>query len=93
MNGHNHSGKSHLIGMLLIGAVLLGGLLIAGRSIGEALPLAAALACPVMMIGMMFMMMRGSKGKNSGTHTSGHDQGAEIAVTPTPLVSAKTTHE
>ncbi|WP_103460374.1 hypothetical protein [Cryobacterium zongtaii] len=66
MNGHNHGGKSHLIGMIVIGVVILGGLLAAGRSIGEALPLAAVLACPVVMLGMMFMMMR-SKNKDADT--------------------------
>ncbi|POH64575.1 MULTISPECIES: hypothetical protein [Cryobacterium] len=66
MNGHNHGGKSHLIGMIVIGVVILGGLLVAGRSIGEALPLAAVLACPVVMLGMMFMMMR-SKNKDADT--------------------------
>lgn len=56
MQGHNHGGKNHLFGMLGIGALVLVGLLAAGRSVGEALPLAALLACPLMMIGMMFMM-------------------------------------
>ena len=60
MQGHNHGGKNHLVGMAGIGVLVLLGLLIAGRSVGEALPLAALLACPLMMIGMMFMMMRGS---------------------------------
>ena len=58
MQGHNHGGKNHLFGMLGIGALVLVGLLMAGRSIGEALPLAALLACPLMMIGMLYMMMR-----------------------------------
>lgn len=63
MQGHDHGGKSHLFGMLAIGALVLVGLLAAGRSVGEALPLAALLACPLMMIGMMYMM-RGSGGNN-----------------------------
>ncbi|MBX0301439.1 hypothetical protein K2F54_15810 [Cryobacterium sp. 1639] len=74
MNGHNHGGKSHLIGMIVIGVVILGGLLVAGRSIGEALPIAAVLACPVMMIGMMFMMMR-SKTKNTDATEESHVHG------------------
>jgi len=74
MNGHNHGGKSHLIGMIVIGVVILGGLLVAGRSIGEALPIAAVLACPVMMIGMMFMMMR-SKNKDTDTTQESHVHG------------------
>ncbi|WEO76006.1 hypothetical protein BJQ94_11535 [Cryobacterium sp. SO2] len=72
MNGHNHGGKSHLIGMIVIGVVILGGLLAAGRSIGEALPIAAVLACPVMMIGMMFMMMR-SKNRSTDTTQDSYD--------------------
>ncbi|PXA67992.1 hypothetical protein CTB96_15130 [Cryobacterium arcticum] len=74
MNGHNHGGKSHLIGMIVIGVVILGGLLVAGRSIGEALPIAAVLACPVMMIGMMFLMMRG-KTKNPDAPQESHMHG------------------
>ena len=61
MQGHNHGGKNHLLGMLGIFAIVLVVLLAAGRSFGEALPLAALLACPLMMIGMMFMM-RGDNG-------------------------------
>ncbi|OYN92562.1 hypothetical protein CGZ91_03530 [Parenemella sanctibonifatiensis] len=49
----NH--RSHLLGMLGIAALVVLALLAAGRSLGEALPLAALLACPLMMIGMMFM--------------------------------------
>lgn len=72
MNGHNYGGKSHLIGMIVIGVVILGGLLVAGKSIGEALPFAALLACPVMMIGMVFMMIRSGKGKNTDTAPTAH---------------------
>ncbi|RGE18887.1 DUF2933 domain-containing protein [Leucobacter sp. wl10] len=42
-------------GILGIAALVVLALLAAGRSLGEALPLAALLACPLMMIGMMFM--------------------------------------
>ncbi|MCR6492082.1 DUF2933 domain-containing protein [Cellulomonas sp. P24] len=73
MQGHNHGGKNHLLAMLGIFAVILVVLLAAGRSFGEALPLAAVLACPVMMIGMMFMM-RGDNGHQHGDDsTTGHD--------------------
>ena len=75
MQGHNHGGKNHLLGMLGIFAVILVVLLAAGRSFGEALPLAAVLACPLMMIGMMFMM-RGDNGHQHGddrTTDHGHD--------------------
>lgn len=63
----NH--RSHLVGMLGIAALTVLVLLAAGRSLGEALPLAALLACPLMMIGMMFM--------GHGAH--GHQQqGADV---------------
>jgi hypothetical protein len=76
--GHNHSGKSHLLGMLAAGLVALVVLLAAGRSFGEALPLAALLACPLMMIGMLFMMGRGS---SHGAHGSGSQGGSCHAET------------
>ena len=69
--GHNHGGKSHLLGMLGIGATVLIVLLFAGRSFREALPLAAVLACPLMMIGMMFMMRGG--GHQHGNDSADHD--------------------
>ena len=65
MQGHNHGGKSHLFGMLGIGALVLVVLLGTGRSFQQALPLALALACPLMMVGMMFMM-RGGNGQQHG---------------------------
>ena len=50
----NHSGSGHLKGMVL----LMGGLFIAlrifGVSAGDAFVYAAVLACPVMMVMMMF---------------------------------------
>ena len=42
----NH--RSHLLAMLGIAALAVLALLAAGRSLGEALPLAALLACPLM---------------------------------------------
>jgi hypothetical protein len=54
MQGHNHGGKNHLLGMLGIGALVLVVLLGTGRSFQQALPYAAFLACPLMMAGMMF---------------------------------------
>lgn len=76
--GHNHSGKSHLLGMLAAALVALAVLLAAGRSFGEALPLAALLACPLMMIGMLFMMGRGT---SHGAHGSGSHEGSCHAET------------
>ena len=78
MPGHNHGGKSHLYGMLGIGVLVLVVLLFAGKSFGEALPLAALLACPVMMIGMMFMMRGGNNSHQHETKapTDHHDHDA-----------------
>jgi len=59
MQGHSHGARGHLLGMVGIGAVVLLGLMATGRSFSQALPLAAVLACPLMMIGMMFMMSNG----------------------------------
>jgi len=67
MQGHNHGGKNHLLWMLGIGGVVLVVLLGAGRSFQQALPYAFLLACPLMMAGMMFVMMRGN----------GHQQGTD----------------
>ncbi|WP_372594674.1 hypothetical protein [Actinotalea sp.] len=52
--------KKHLLSMLGIGGLIFVGLLVSGRSASEALYLAAVLACPVMMVGMM-LMMRGQQ--------------------------------
>jgi hypothetical protein len=66
MRGHNHGGKNHLLGMLGIGTLVLVPLLATGTSFRTALPFAALLACPLMMGGMMFMMMRGGNGHQQG---------------------------
>ena len=71
MQGHNHGGKNHLLGMLGIAAVVLVVLLGTGRSLQQALPVAAFLACPLMMVGMMFMM-RGNNGQQQGNDTNEH---------------------
>lgn len=71
--GRNHSGKWHMLGMLAAGLVALVVLLAVGRSFGEALPLAVLLACPLMMIGMLFTMGRGS---SHGAHGSGGHGGS-----------------
>jgi len=79
MQGHNHGGKNHLLGMLGIGAVVLVVLLGTGRSLQQALPLALFLACPLMMVGMMFMM-RGNNGQQQGNDATGqrdHDMAKE----------------
>jgi hypothetical protein len=85
MQGHNHGGKNHLLGMLGIGALVLVVLLATGSSLQTALPYALLLACPLMMGGMMFMMMRGGNGqqqrndapnehdRNDATNQGSHD--------------------
>src|ERR1035437_1564620 len=76
MQGHNHGGKNHLLGMLGIGALVLVVLLATGSSFRTALPFAFLLACPLMMGGMMFMMMRGGNGNQQGNdapNKRGHD--------------------
>ena len=50
----NHNG--HLKQMLLGGGVLLVGMLLFGVPLATALPYAALLACPLMMVWMMFAM-------------------------------------
>jgi hypothetical protein len=62
--------RGHVLGMVAVGAAVLLVLLAAGRSVGEAIPLAAALACPLMLIGMVFVMGRGSRG-DSVHHVAG----------------------
>ena len=84
--GHNHDGKSHLLGMLGIAAVVVVVLLAAGRSFSEALPLAAVLACPLMMVGMMFMMRKGHD-------KSDHDTTEPPALTPTSSAPSSSAHQ
>lgn len=67
----NHSGMGHLKGM----AVIVGGvfvlLLLLGKAPGEALSLAAIVACPLMMVGMM---LGGGHGGDAGHEGhSGHE--------------------
>lgn len=67
--------RSHLTGMLLAGAAVLAVALLAGFPLGAALPYAALLACPLMMIAMMVMMTRGS-GHGGGQGSPGHGNGS-----------------
>ncbi len=73
MQGHNHGGKNHLLGMLGIGALVLVVLLGTGRSLQQALPLALFAACPLMMVGMMFMMRGGGGNQQGNDTTNPHD--------------------
>ena len=49
-------------------AVLFGVFLVAGVPLARALPFALFLACPLMMVAMMFMMGRGQDGHGGGEH-------------------------
>lgn len=86
----NH--RSHLLGMLGIAALVVLALLAAGRSLGEALPLAALLACPLMMIGMMFMMGRtqshGPDQHQQGAHAGQDQHGQHTGPTSVDVRSA-----
>jgi hypothetical protein len=79
MQGHNHGGKSHLLGMLGIGVLVLVVLLGTGKSFQQALPLALFLACPLMMVGMMFMMRGGNDHQhgNDTTRQPDHNDAAD----------------
>jgi Na+(H+)/acetate symporter ActP len=79
MQGHNHGGKNHLLWMLGIGGVVLVVLLGTGRSFQQALPYALFLACPLMMVGMMFMM-RGGNGQQQGHDTTDHRDRSDAVV-------------
>ena len=81
---HSHGGKSHLLGMFGIGALVLVVLLLAGRSFREALPLAALLACPLMMIGMIFMM-RGGTAHQPDNDSANHRDHNAPAEWPGPV--------
>ncbi|GAA4626817.1 DUF2933 domain-containing protein [Cellulomonas oligotrophica] len=64
----NHSGFGHVKWMVLTAVVLFGVLLLMGRSAGDALSYAVLLACPLMMVAMMFGMRsgHGSQGADTG---------------------------
>jgi len=73
MQGHNHGGKSHLLWMLGIGGAVLVVQLGLGRSFSQSLPLAFFVACPLMMIGMMFMMGNGNAQQQGNDANDRHD--------------------
>jgi hypothetical protein len=76
MQGHNHGGKNHALGMLGIGALVLVVLVLSGKSVAQALPFAALLACPLLMLGMMVMMGRGNGRQSGGDPTIHADHDA-----------------
>ncbi|WP_149204902.1 DUF2933 domain-containing protein [Actinotalea subterranea] len=63
--------KGHLKHMLIGGGAILVVLLLVGVSVRDALPWAVLLACPLMMVGMMFMMSRGMGAKGGAAHQHG----------------------
>lgn len=75
----SHTGPGHLIGMGVIAAVLVMVFVLFGQSLRQALPYAATLACPLMMIVMMFGMRGGHHGHDGhddhGHDHAGHDEG------------------
>lgn len=75
---------NHLKQMAIVGGVLLVGLLAFGVPTGSALITAAALACPIGMVLMMFFMMRGSQGHGAG-HDSSHSSSAAPAQERIPV--------
>ena len=74
--------KSHLKGMVVAAAAVLVVALAAGVRPGAALPLAAALACPLMMIAMMVWMHR--RGQAGQHHHGAYDitEGAPVTSPP-----------
>lgn len=69
--------KGHLKHMAIGGGAILVVLLLFGVGFREALPWAFLLACPLMMVGMMFMMNR-----NHGVGATGeHEHSAHCAPT------------
>ena len=78
--------KSHLKGMVVAAAAVLVVALAAGVRPGAALPLAAALACPLMMIAMMVWMHR--RGHTGQPHHGAHDVTADAPVTSPPHSAA-----
>jgi hypothetical protein len=71
--------KGHLKHMLIGAGAILGVLLLVGVSFREALPWALLLACPLMMVGMMFVMGRGMGAHGSNTHQHGPHCGTDVA--------------
>ena len=88
MQGHNHGGKGHLLGMLGIGALVLVVLLGTGRSFQEALPLALFVACPLMMVGMMFMMRGGNEHQHGSDTADDHDHDGPMEWQDTPATTS-----
>lgn len=76
--------KGHLKHMLIGGAAILAVLLVAGVDFRQALQWAIVLACPLMMVGMMFMMNRkgGSHEHDHGTSHTAPSRKGDTASDP-----------
>lgn len=73
--------KNHLKHMVIAGVGVFALLLIFGVDVGKALPWAALLACPLMMVAMMWTMNRGQGGH--GGHGNARDQGNTVQPSDT----------
>jgi hypothetical protein len=65
---------NHVKHMAIGAAVLFAAFLFAGVPLGRALPYALFLACPLMMVAMMFMMGRGQDGHGGCRHDHHPDE-------------------
>jgi hypothetical protein len=74
----DHSGVGHLKGMAVIVGAALVVLLLTGKPFDEAIVYAVALACPLMMVGMMF-------GGHQGHGTEERAAAPSDVATPGPV--------
>lgn len=74
---------SHLKQMLLGAAAIFGVLLVAGLPVGTALTYGVLLACPLMMVWMMFGMNGDGHGGHGGSDTTPHPDDHAEARPPT----------
>lgn len=72
---------NHLKHMLIAGGLILVALLAFGVPTGSALRSALVLACPLGMIAMMFMMMRGGGHGHAGGNSAADQQHAPADAT------------
>jgi len=78
----DHSGVGHVKGMAVIGGAALVVLLLTGRPFDEAIVYAIVLACPLMMVGMMF-------GGHQGHGSDERAVGPSDVVTPGPVAGGQ----
>jgi len=74
----DHSGVGHIKGMAVIGGAALVVLLLTGKPFDEAIVYAIVLACPLMMVGMMF-------GGHQGHGSDEQAAGPSDVVAPAPV--------